>query len=73
MDNTGFLVDCPNCAREGKKQVLGRITPSGDLVVLRFHHGTTLIKAQEYQLVCGCGYTMDIQGTIIQSATAILL
>ena len=61
----GQLLPCPNCERSGKKQYLGRVLPNGDLIVLRFHHGTTLIKASSYQLACGCGFKFDISGTVV--------
>ncbi len=67
MDGTtGQLLNCPNCERVGKKQFLGRIMPNGDLIVLRFHHGTTIVKSENYSLACGCGFKFDISGTVIQ-------
>ena len=67
--NNGLLLECPECAKEGKKQILGRLMTNGDMLVLRFHHGTTILRASEYQLVCGCGYTYNIQGTIASSVS----
>ena len=61
----GILVECPRCAELGKKQILGRVLTNGDLLVLRFHHGTTIIHANDYSLVCGCGYVFDISGTVV--------
>lgn len=61
----GVLVECPDCARIGKKQILGRVLDNGDLLVLRFHHGTTMLRALEYSLLCGCGYSFNIMGTTI--------
>ena len=66
--NDGFLVECPNCAKLGKKQILGRVMSTGDLLVLRFHHGTTLLRSTNYELICGCGFVFDISGTIVNSA-----
>jgi hypothetical protein len=62
----GFLLECPNCFRYGKKQVLGRLLDNGDLLVLRFHHGTTLIRTPDFSLICGCGYVFNISGTVIE-------
>ena len=70
--NKGFLIECPNCAKLGKKQILGRVMPTGDLMVLRFHHGTTLVKTSSYQLICGCGFTFDISGTVVTSTSGII-
>lgn len=64
--NDGTLIQCPQCLAEGKKEILGRVTPTGDMLVLRFHHGTTILRATNYQLVCGCGYTWDISGTVVR-------
>lgn len=61
----GQLIECPVCNRLGKKQILGRVLTNGDLLVLRFHHGTTIIRNTEYQLVCGCGFVFDISGTLV--------
>ncbi len=61
----GQLLNCQNCQRLGKQQYLGRLLPTGELLVLRFHHGTTLIKATQFTLACGCGYKMDISGTVV--------
>lgn len=68
MNNTdGQLVECPNCQRSGKRQILGRVLNSGQLLVLRFHHGTTLISTTApLQLVCGCEYGFTIMGTVIE-------
>jgi len=65
MMSNGFLVECSNCLKVGKKQILGRVMDNGDLLVLRFHHGTTLLRAEEYKLICGCGYELSIAGTVI--------
>jgi len=68
MIETGQLIACPACQNQGKQQYLGRVLPNGDLIVLRFHHGTTLIKASQFQLVCGCGFVFDISGTVVAAA-----
>lgn len=63
--NEGTLVACPVCERAGKKQILGRVLDDGDLIVLRFHHGTTRLRAPEYNLMCGCGFSFNISGTVV--------
>lgn len=63
--NNNLLV-CPNCKKEGKTQVLGRILENGQFLVLRFHHGTTLVQASQYSIVCGCGYQFNVaNGTVV--------
>lgn len=60
------LIQCPNCFKMGRKQILGRILEDGTFLVLRFHHGTTIIRAKEYSVVCGCGFVYQVAGTAIQ-------
>lgn len=64
----GQLVECPNCQRTGKRQILGRLLNTGQLLVLRFHHGTTLISTDQapLKLVCGCEYGFTIMGTVVE-------
>lgn len=63
----GQLIECPNCVRTGKRQILGRVLDDGDLLVLRFHHGTTIIRSPRHELICGCGYGFTISfGTVIE-------
>lgn len=65
MSDVGQLVECPACQRSGKKQILGRVLDNGDFLVLRFHHGTTLLRAAQYELICGCGMLFNISGTVV--------
>lgn len=66
MNNNGSLLYCEHCRYSQKPQVLGRLLETGELLVLRFHSGTTLLKSDHYQLTCGCGFTYLISGTIVQ-------
>ncbi len=63
----GQLIECPNCVRTGKRQILGRLLDDGQLLVLRFHHGTTLLSATPNPIVlkCGCEWGYTISGTVI--------
>lgn len=65
------LIQCPNCFKVGKKQILGRILEDGSFLILRFHHGTTIVKADKYSIVCGCGYEHAVGGTIKLDAVVI--
>ena len=50
-----FLL-CPKCEKEGRINVLGEITGGGDFEVLRFHSSKTVIRAREFEVICGyCG------------------
>ena len=66
-DGNGSLLECPQCFAIGKKQILGILLNNGDLLVLRFHHGTTLIRTPQFSLICGCGFAFNISGTIVES------
>lgn len=63
----GQLLQCQNCIQSGKQQYLGKVATNGDLIVLRFHHGTTLIKASNYEITCGCGFTYQVSGTTVST------
>lgn len=70
----GTLLECPNCYLLNKKQYLGRVLPNGDFLVLRFHHGTTLLKGLEgrpFEVNCGCGFIFSIQGTVVQRLNSV--
>lgn len=49
------LIICPQCAQNGKKEVLGEIDEQGNISVLRFHKGKTIIVSQSFQVKCTCG------------------
>lgn len=61
----GQLLVCPHCAPGEKHLVLGRLLTNGDMMILRFHSGTTILHADHYNLSCGCGFTFQIQGTVV--------
>ena len=64
MTSEGTLLYCPICNLTQKPQVLGRMLSDG-LLILRFHSGTSLLKCNDYQLSCGCGFAFLIhQGSI---------
>lgn len=69
----GTLLICPNCAHTAKPQILGRLLTNGDLLVLRFHSGTTLIHSEQYSLQCSCGFMYQIMGTTIQGTIQMTL
>ena len=66
MINNGLLLYCEGpCKYSPKPQVLGRLLDNGDLLVLRFHQGTTVIRGEHKECACGCGFTIRIEGTAI--------
>jgi hypothetical protein len=58
--NQGTLVTCPECLLSGKRQILGSVNANGEFIILRFHHGTTMIKSSAYSIGCACGYLLSI-------------
>lgn len=47
------LVQCPNCANNGIKSILGELGTSGNFLILRFHRGYTEITGKDYGVICG--------------------
>lgn len=71
-ENLGSLLECPRCKALGKKQYLGKILENGQFMVLRFHHGTTIIEAKQYSIACGCGYQFNVSnGTVVLNQSQI--
>ena len=50
---TKNLVFCPFCELKGKKEILGEILPDGSFSIMRFHKGETILKAENYAVICG--------------------
>lgn len=67
----GTLLSCPVCALTPKPQILGRLYPNGDVLILRFHSGTTLLRSGNINISCGCGFSYQLSGTVIEG-TAML-
>jgi hypothetical protein len=50
-----FLV-CPTCHEAGRKEVLGELDNEGNLIIMRFHNGSTKVISPLMQVQCGrCG------------------
>jgi len=71
MNIDGTLLYCQTYEHPNKPQVLGRLLSNGDLLVLRFHSGTTLLHSDKYDLACGCGFSYHIEGTVITGTVKI--
>lgn len=61
------LIQCPNCKKAGKKEILAEVDSSGRAIVLRFHQGSTIFESNEYLLRCRCGYIVyrKTDGTLV--------
>ena len=46
------LLQCPNCEKIGRRNILGEIDPNGHFLVLRFHKGITRIIGDSFTVVC---------------------
>lgn len=53
--NKKNLIVCSVCEGQGKKEILGELTPEGFFSVLRFHQGSTVFESQEFTVRCRCG------------------
>ncbi len=64
----GTLIECPNCAKENKRNVLGRLIRKNTIEIQRFHRldGVTSITAGTIVIGCSCGY----QGTVARGTIA---
>lgn len=64
MNNQGSALYCNNCTyiRDGKllHQVLGSITGDGALMIKRAHNLHTLLKVEQFTILCECGYELSV-------------
>jgi hypothetical protein len=54
------LLICPECSNRGIRQVLGSIDHKGHLAVMRYRTGLTYVEAEQYKVVCTCGFGTTI-------------
>ena len=73
MNTGGSLLYCQSHEHPDKPQVLGRLLTNGDLLVLRFHSGTTLLHSDKYVLGCGCGFQYTISGTVVTGTVMVTI
>jgi hypothetical protein len=59
MENNGLLI-CPTCQMNNIKNVLGSITPTGDLSIMRHSQSYVVIQSPSMMIICQCGF-----GTVI--------
>lgn len=57
--NNGLLI-CPDCLEQNRRNILGSVTPEGNLSIMRTNHSTTIIISQDMMIACQCGF-----GTIL--------
>lgn len=64
MNNQGSALYCENCTyvRDGKllHQVLGSVTDRGILIIRRAHNLHTLLKVEQFVILCECGYELTV-------------
>lgn len=61
---TGHLLVCPDCQLKGNKSILGSVTITGDLIIMRYNRAFTIVRATQCMVVCTCGF-----GTVIDNKT----
>lgn len=72
--NNNYQLLCPECLQpNGKHRMLGMMLPQGGVALLTVSHRKTIIKAEEYQVECDCGFSMQVQGTVITKVITTLL
>lgn len=47
------LLACPICFINGHKEILGELDEDGNIIIKRFHNGSTKIVADSYKVICG--------------------
>lgn len=66
MNNTPYLLKCPNCERTFDHQVrrdhttLGSITSEGYIIIKQKFGRAVMVKAEEYSVICQCGYFVSL-------------
>lgn len=66
------IVKCPNCANRKDNVNLGSVTSDGYVILKRQYGRMTMIMAEEYSLICDCGYFVRIEhGKVTASAPAV--
>ena len=60
-----MLVSCPRCENEGRRYILGEITPTGHILIQRVHgkngqyRNFTIVGGNDFYLICDhCGETI---------------
>lgn len=47
------LLICPVCFAHGKKEVLGELDEQGNLVIMRYRQGSTVVTSSNMVVRCG--------------------
>jgi len=55
------LIKCPNCENRKDNVTMGSITSDGYVILQRKFGRHTLVMAEEYSLICDCGYFIRIE------------
>lgn len=71
MNNSQMLL-CPLCVSvNGRHTVIAKVLPDGAVAITRFHTGTTIIRGPHVSASCQCGYSVFLQGTVIEGTALI--
>jgi len=50
------LVSCPNCEKNGRKEILGEIDNDNNFSIMRYSNQYTKIISDSFEVMCGvCG------------------
>lgn len=68
------IIKCPNCTATNRKDNvnLGSISSDGYVILKRQFGRYTMVMAEEYSIICDCGYFIRIEhGKITASAPTV--
>lgn len=66
------ILHCPQCKERKDYVNLGSISSEGYLILKRKQNRYTMIMAQEYSIICDCGYFIRVhEGRIVADATSV--
>jgi hypothetical protein len=56
------LIKCPNCIKDKNNAYLGSVTSQGYFIIKkRSYNEFMMIKAEEYSVICECGYQIHVE------------
>lgn len=62
------ILHCPNCENRKDNVNLGSVSTDGYLILKRQFGRFTMVMAQEYSIICDCGYFIRIKNGKITAA-----
>jgi len=71
-DVTQTIIKCPNCINRKDNVNLGSVSTDGYIILKRQFGRFTMVMAEEYSIICDCGYYLRIkEGKVVASAPAV--